>query len=217
MPTIIDRSPNLSPQPTPDRVLLENVSWQTYEALVRDVEHQPGLRLTYDRGYLEITTPLVPHERTKKLTGRMVEPLTEESNIEICSLGSLTCKRRDLERGLEPDQCYYIQNEPAVRGKTEIDFDRDRPPDLAIEIDISSSSLDRMAIYADLGVPELWRYDGSDVTIYCLENKVYRTCDRSPTFPRMTPDAIVRFLEMSQTMGETSWIRTFREWVRLGK
>ena len=217
MPTIIDRSPNLSPQPTPDRVLLENVSWQTYEALVRDVEYQPGLRLTYDRGYLEITNPLVPHERTKKLTGRMVETLTEESNIEIRSLGSLTCKRRDLERGLEPDQCYYIQNEPAVRGKAEIDFDRDRPPDLAIEIDISSSSLDRMAIYADLGVPELWRYDGNDVTIYRLENKVYRTCDRSPTFPQMTPDAIVRFLEMSQTMGETSWIRTFREWVRLGK
>ncbi|HIK30935.1 MAG TPA: Uma2 family endonuclease [Oscillatoriales cyanobacterium M59_W2019_021] len=214
MPTTIEIPKNPSPQPNADRILLESIAWETYEALVRDLESQPGLRLTYDRGRLEIMTPLVPHESCKKLTGRFIEALTEELEIEIRSLGSLTCKRRDLARGLEPDQCYYIQNELAVRGKDEIDFERDPPPDLAIEIDITNSSIDCMAIYAALGVPELWRYDGNRVIIYRLENQNYRECHRSPTFPQIAPVEILRFLEMSQTMGETSLLRSFRQWVR---
>lgn len=214
MSTTIDVTQHGSPQRTSDRILLERVSWNTYESLVRDLESQPGLRLTYDRGRLEIMTPLIPHESNKKLTGRFVEALTEELEIEIRSLGSLTCKRQDLARGLEPDQCYYIQNEPAVRGKDEIDFNQDPPPDLAIEIDMTSSSIDRMEIYAALGVPELWRYDGSCLIIYQLEDKNYRECDRSPAFPQITPAEILRFLEMSKTMGETSLLRSFRQWVK---
>ncbi|MBW4574570.1 MAG: Uma2 family endonuclease [Aphanothece sp. CMT-3BRIN-NPC111] len=197
-----------------NRVLLRNISWQTYEALVKELEAQPGIRLTYDRGQLEVMTPLIPHESNKKLIGRLVEALTEELSIEIRSLGSLTCKREDLARGLEPDQCYYIQNEQVVRGMQEIDFSQDPLPDLAIEIDITSSSINRMEIYADLGVPEVWRYDGKSLKIYILENKTYKECDASPTLPQLPPAEIVRFLELSKTMGETSWIRLFRQWVR---
>ncbi|MGK7875047.1 MAG: Uma2 family endonuclease [Xenococcaceae cyanobacterium] len=197
-----------------NRVLLSNISWQTYEALVRDLEAQPGTRLTYDRGMLEIMTPLIPHEKNKKLIGRLVENLTAELDIEICSLGSLTCKREDLKRGLEPDQCYYIQNELVVRNLSEIDFTKDPPPDLAIEIDITSSSLNRMEIYANLGVPELWHYDGKSLKIYQLEGNQYQECQVSSTLPQLPPAEVMGFLELKKTMGETSWIRSFRQWVR---
>ena len=121
-----------------NRVLISNVSWHTYESLLTDLEEQPGTKLTYDRGWLEIMTPLVSHESSKKLLGRFVEAATEELNIEMRSLGSLTCKRQDLERGIEPDQCYYMQNEAVMRGK-EVDLSVDPPPDLAIEVDITGS------------------------------------------------------------------------------
>ena len=197
-----------------NRFLLKNISWQTYEALLKDLESQRGIRLTYDRGLLEIMTPLAPHERNSRLIGRLVEALTEELNIEICSLGSLTCKREDLARGLEPDECYYIQNEPVIRSLEQIDLNQYPPPDLAIEIDITSSSINRLALYASLGVPEVWRYDGNRLIIYQLEGGEYRVCDRSSTFPLITSSEIIRFLELRKTTGETSLIRLFREWVR---
>lgn len=197
-----------------NRVLLENISWQTYESLLKDYEEQPGFRLTYDRGKLEIRTPLTPHESSKKLIGRFVEAATEELNVEIRSLGSLTCKREDLARGLEPDQCYYIQNERVVRELDQIDLSQDPPPDLAIEIDITSSSIDRLDIYVALGVPEVWRYNGSRLTILRLEGGEYKECESSPSLPQIPSSEVVRFLELRKTMGETSLIRLFRQWVR---
>jgi Uma2 family endonuclease len=199
---------------SPNRVLLRNISWQTYQDLLKDLEEQPGIRLTYDRGLLEIIAPSPPHENYKKVLGRFLETLTEELNIEIKSLGSLTCKREDLARGLEPDQCYYIQNESVVRTLDEIDLNQDPPPDLVIEIDITSSSINRLSLYAALGVPEVWRYDGRAMMIYQLEGERYQACDRSPTFPQITPAEITRFLELRKTIGETSLIRSFRQWVR---
>ncbi len=227
---------------SPDRVLLNHISWQTYQFLVKDfeqqpgmrltydrVEQQPGMRLTYDRGLLEIRMPLDPHETYRKLLGRLVEALTEELEVEIRSLGSRTCDREDLTRGLEPDQCYYIQNEQAVWDKEQIDLSKDPPPDLAIEIDITSSSINRLDIYADLGVSEVWRYDGQTLTMYCLENKQYQNCSSSIAFPLLTPSDIgsssiafplltpsdiERFLDFKKTTKENALIRSFREWVR---
>ena len=197
-----------------NRFLLKNISWQTYEALLKDMESQPGIRLTYDRGILEIMAPLDPHETYSTLIGRFVETLTEELNIEIRSLGSRTCKREDLARGLEPDECYYIQNELVVRHLEQIDLNQDPPPDLAIEIDITSSSINRLDLYAALGVPEVWRYDGSQLIIYQLQDGEYLVCANSPTFPQLTSSEIIRFLELRKTTGETSLSRLFRQWVR---
>lgn len=196
------------------QVLLENISWQTYQALLKDIEEQPGIRMTYDHGNLEIMAPLDPHEAYKKLLGRLVEAATEELNIEIRSLGSRTCSREDMARGLEPDQCYYIQHELDVRGKKQLDLNQDPPPDLVIEIDITNSSVNRMRLYEALQVPEVWRYDGNQLTIYCLENEKYQIRDRSEALPQLTPSQLVRFLKLAETMGETSLIRSFREWVR---
>jgi Uma2 family endonuclease len=194
--------------------LLKNISWQTYESLVNELAEQPGIRLTYDRGNLEIMTPSAPHEGSKKILGRFVESVSEELNIEIRSLGSLTCRREDLARGLEPDQCYYIQNENVVWDKEQIDLNQDPPPDLVVEIDVTSSSIDRLSLYASLGVPEVWRYDGNRLIIYQLEAQEYTERDVSPTFPFLSQVEMLRFLELRRTTKENALIRLFREWVR---
>ena len=195
-------------------ILLKNISWKTYESLLNELAQQPGIRLTYDRGNLEIMTPSAPHEGSKKILGRFVESVTEELNIEIRSLGSLTCRREDLERGLEPDQCYYIENEDVVWDKQQIDLNQDPPPDLVVEIDVTSSSIDRLSLYASLGVPEVWRYDGNRLIIYQLEAQEYAERDVSPTFPFLSQVDMLRFLELRRTTKENALLRLFREWVR---
>lgn len=195
-------------------VLLKNISWQTYESLVNELAEQAGIRLTYDRGTLEIMTPSAPHEGNKQILGRFVETVTEELNVEIRSLGSLTCRREDLLKGLEPDQCYYIDNERVVRDAEQIDLNEYPPPDLVIEIDITSSSINRMELYASLGVPEVWRYDGSRLIFYQLEGQEYVEREVSPHFPFLSPSEIMGFVERQKDVGETSMIRGFRQWVR---
>jgi Uma2 family endonuclease len=197
-----------------DRIILRGVSWTTYQALSRDLESEPGKRLTYDQGMLEIMVPLPPHEGYKKLMGRLVEVITEETETEIRSLRSTTWRRDDLKKGLEADECYYIQHEAAVRGKAEIDLTIDPPPDLAIEVDNTSSSMNRMEIYAALGVPEVWRYNGETLTIEHLVEGGYVAQEDSAVLPLLQRGDILRFLQTSQTMGETSWVREFRRWVR---
>lgn len=199
---------------SPDRVILRNISWQSYQSLVRDFESEPGLRLTYDDGTLEIRMPLDPHESFKKLLGRLIEAATEELDLEIRSLGSRTCDREDLSKGLEPDQCYYIQNEAQVRGVTQIDLGQFPSPDLAVEVDITSSSLNRFSIYAALEVPEVWRFDGESLTIYSLQAGEYRICDRSLALPILTAADVMRFLEQYSSIGENRLIKQFRQWIR---
>ena len=195
-------------------ILLTNISWKTYESLLNELTQQGGIRLTYDRGTLEIMTPLAPHEKYKKILGRFVESVSDELNVEICSLGALTCRREDLARGLEPDQCYYIQNENVVWDKEQIDLNQDPPPDLVVEIDVTSSSIDRLSLYASLGVPEVWRYDGNRLIIYQLEAQEYVERTVSPTFPFLSQVEMLRFLELRRTTKENALIRLFREWVR---
>ena len=195
-------------------ILLTNISWKTYESLLNELTEQGKIRLTYDRGNLEIMTPSAPHEKSGELLGNFVEVLTDELNVDICSLGSLTCKRQDLARGLEPDKCYYIQNEDVVWNKEQIDLNEDPPPDLAIEIDITSSSIDRLELYAILGVPEVWRYDGKRLIIYQLEGNEYAESEVSPTFPFLVKSEMLRFLELKKTTKEKALLRLFREWVR---
>jgi len=195
-------------------ILLKNISWKTYESLLNELAEQGGIRLTYDRGNLEIMTPSAPQVGSKKILSRFVESVSEELNIEICSLGSLTCRREDLARGLEPDQCYYIQNEDVVWDKEQIDLNQDPPPDLVVEIDVTSSSIDRLSLYASLGVSEVWRYDGNRLIIYQLEAQEYTERDVSPTFPFLSQVEMLRFLELRRTTKENALIRLFREWVR---
>ena len=194
-------------------VTLNNIRWETYQYLVQDSEEQPNKRLTYDRGILEIMTPLPEHEVYKKLIDRFVLVMVEEMNKEMRSLGSCTWSRQDLKQGLEPDECYYINHEEAVRGKLNIDLNFDPPPDLAIEIDITSSSLNRMSIYEALGVAEVWRFDGQFLSIYQLVDGIYQMSDKSGVFPFIKGEDIMRFLQQLEG-GEMALIKAFRTWVR---
>jgi Uma2 family endonuclease len=197
-----------------NRVVLNDVSWATFEALLADTDHRNSL-FTFDRGILEIMSPSFEHERLGRLIGRMIEAFTEEMGIPVCSGGSTTLKSELKKRGLEPDECYYVANESAVRGLDEIDLDVNPPPDLAIEIDISRSSLDKLGIYAALGFPEVWMCDGVNLRIYHLQSDgAYASQDLSPTFPALVPQSVLDFLARRNKSDETSLIKSFREWVR---
>jgi Uma2 family endonuclease len=202
------------PIPTASGVLLHNISWETYQSLVRELESQPGKRLTYDNGQLEIFMPLPPHERNKKYIARLVEIVTMTLPIEICSLGSCTWTSSDLGKGIEPDECYYIQNEAVIREKMAIDLSIDPPPDLAIEIDITSRSIPRLPIYSALGVPEIWRFDGKKMVLLALTNGQYQEIPVSIAIPILTPEILQHWLTQATIMGESSWANALQRWVR---
>jgi Uma2 family endonuclease len=193
--------------------LLEDVSWQTYERLVNEVNNR-NVRLTYDRGRLEIMSPSREHERYAHLLGRIVAILTEELDINMSGGGSMTFKRADVEKGLEPDDCYWIANEPLVREKMELDLTIVPPPDLAIEVDITRSHLNRHSVYAALGVPEIWCFDGQTILSYRLgESGECTVGSVSLTFPYLALEEVARFLLSDMAEGETRWAKRFRAWV----
>ncbi|MFN6571489.1 Uma2 family endonuclease [Dendronalium sp. ChiSLP03b] len=200
--------------PAEQRTVLHNISWETFEALLRDTGEDRGSRFAYDCGTLEIMTPLFEHENPKSNFGNFIIALAEELGIEIRSAGSTTLKRKILKRGIEPDTCYYIQNELAIRGRETLDLETDPPPDLAIEIDITSSSVNKFGIYSALGVPELWRYNGQDLKFYQLIEGQYVECEFSIAFPLVSVSDLSRFIQQSKTTGEITLLKSFRAWVR---
>ncbi|MBW4632176.1 MAG: Uma2 family endonuclease [Iphinoe sp. HA4291-MV1] len=196
------------------RVILQNISWQTFEKILEETGNHRTTRLAYDNRTLEIMTPLMPHEYNNRLLEHLVFALAEELNLNIKSIGSTTYKRKDLLRGVEPDSGFYIQNEPVMRQKKNLDLNQDPPPDLVIEVDYISASIDRMSIYLALGVSEVWRYDEPVMQIYQLQEGVYIPCDVSPTFANLPLTQIPQFLEESLKIGEIAMLRSFRIWVR---
>ena len=201
-------------QITPEnRVILKGVSWSTFKALLADVGDDRAWRIAYDRGVLEIRMPLEEHEEPKRLIESFVEAIVDELEIELRSLGSLTLEREDLTRAVEPDSCFYIQNESVVRGRN-INLPNDPPPDLAIESDYTNSSVNKDALYAALGVPELWRYQRQSLQVYQLVEGKYQKCDRSLAFPFLPVAEIPGFIEQSRTIGQRSAVRLFRQRIR---
>ena len=195
------------------RVLLENISWETYETLLEDIGKQ-HVRLTYDNGTLEIMTLSFGHEKYGSWIDRLIGMLTFELEIPISSGGSTTLKRKLKKKGLEPDECYWIQNEEKMRGKQDFDFQTDPPPDLAVEVDITSASLDRLPIYAAFKVPEVWRFDGERLHVYQLRQGKYRQRRQSPTFPFLPLDKFTESIRQCTEQDETSLLRSFVGWIR---
>ena len=197
----------------PEQIVhLSGISWQTYENLLAEIGDRQ-IRLTYNRGNLEIMVPSPEHERFKEVLGRFVETLAEELDVKIEPLGSTTFKRPELS-GKEPDKCFYIQNLSAVKGKKRIDMNQDPPPDLVVEIDITSRSENSLQVYADLRVPEVWIYNGSRLRINRLENGAYVEGELSLAFPSVAVLEIVRFLEQAETMDYLELVKAFRNWVK---
>jgi len=195
------------------RIVIPNIAWEVFEALA--ASDCAGTRFAYDKGLLEIMSPSIEHELLHRLLGRIVETLTEELNIAILSAGATTLKLEFKKRGLEPDECYYLANESRMRGKRELDLSMDPPPDLAIEVDLSRSSMNKLSIYADIGVPELWFHDGETLRVYRLQGEAgYVPQETSAAFPFLDLKEVERFIGRSESLGETAWIRSFRAWVR---
>lgn len=191
------------------RVVLDNISWSTYLAILSDAEGCRG-RITFDNGVLEIMSPSKLHEKIKTLIARMVETFTEEQRIECDSAGSTTFMREDVQRAFEPDECYYFANAAKVRDKDEIDLSIDPPPDLVIEIDISRSSVPKLDLYRTMGVPEVWRYRDARLMVFVLENNDYSEVEESAVLPGFPVARVQHFLDQRSELDESALIRLFR-------
>lgn len=199
--------------PPGQRLLLHDVSWAEFEAILEELGEHRGTRIAYDNGLLEIMAPLPEHESDKEIIGDLLKALLEELDIEFLTLGSTTFKHAEMLKGIEPEQCFYIQNELAVRGKKRLDLTVDPPPDLALEIDITSRT--HPETYAALGVPELWRRTGERLCLYQLQGDRYTEVNESPLFPGWPlRTEIPKYLEQSRTVGRNKAIKAFRQWVR---
>lgn len=194
---------------------MDDVSWNDYEELLADLGESYSARIFYDQGRMEIMSPASMHERPKNIVNVLVSVLRDELDIDIESLGSTTYKEEWKAKGAEPDDSFYIQNASAVMGKEEdLDLAHDPPPDLVIEVDRSSSSLNRFPIYAGLGVPEMWRVYHRRVRIWLLEDGNYQESQHSRAFPFLTADVISDFLEKGITGSSRKAAQEFREWIR---
>ena len=196
------------------RMVLEDVSWETYEHLLSDHLDSSAPRFTFDRGRLEIMRPSSEHEEYKQGLTMLVEMLADGLGIDIRNLGSTTFKRSQLERGFEADVCFYVQSAARMHGKTPIDPAVDPPPDLVIEIEVTAPALDKLPIYADFGVPEIWRYDGESLVILRLSGTAYIESDRSLAFPKASAEDISRLAQQSMSLKRSEWLAELRNWVR---
>lgn len=195
-------------------ILLSNVDWDTY-ILFSDRIGERNIRCNYNGVDLELMTISPEHERAKSLLARLLEALTVEMAIDIAGFGSMTCRRQDLAHGFEPDECYWIEHEPQVRGRDHIDLTRDPPPDLMLEVEISRSFVDRLALAARLGVPEIWRWNGDTLCVMLLRSDgQYSESERSRALPFLPIAEFARFLHRDTAQSDTRWMQSFLAWVR---
>ncbi|WP_036479546.1 Uma2 family endonuclease [Myxosarcina sp. GI1] len=199
--------------PPGQTVLLEDISWQEFEAILADLKEHRASRIAYDCGSLEIMTPLPEHENNKELIGDLIKVLLEELDIEFCPLGSTTFKNRVMAKGIEPDNCFYIQNEALIRGKKRIDLATDPPPDLAIEVDLTSRT--HLDLYEALGIKELWRFEEDKLQILVLVNGKYVESQISCHFSKLGAivEVISQYLQQCKIQGRNKGVKAFRNWI----
>lgn len=194
-------------------MLLKDVSWQEFEAILEELGEHRAARVAYENGILEFMTPLPEHEINKVFITNFVEILLEELDLEFLPLGSTTFKNQLMNKGIEPDNCFYIQNEAVVRGRDRLDLTVDPPPDLALEIDVTSRT--HLNIYEALGVPELWRFEKGKLQINFLKDGKYIESSYSLIFPNLPLTQVIpEYLQHCRNMGRNKTMRAFRAWVR---
>ncbi len=197
-----------------NRVILDHVSWDTFERILADIGDRRKTLFHYINSTLEIMSPLSLHEGSNRFIDDLIRAFSDELEIDLRKLGSLLMKIPDLKLGAEPDSCYYIQNEPIIRGKEVIIVGQDPAPDLVLEVDITNPSDRRLPIYALLAVPEVWRYDGYSLEFLALANGEYQPIEKSLSFPDLPAAIIVEYVQKRLTLGESGTLREFRKWVR---
>jgi Uma2 family endonuclease len=195
-------------------VVLSDVSWETYEDTIEEFNGKNNPRFYYEKGNLLIMSNSSEHEDIKDTLVYLIYIFTEEFRINARSLGSSTYQREDIERGFEPDSCFYFENEPLIRGVKRLDMTIHPAPDLIIEVDITSLSTNRQSIFAAFGVPEIWRFDGEKMQILKLEDSQYSEIQNSLALPKVTAEMLTEFLQKSETLSRLEWIDGVRTWAR---
>lgn len=199
--------------PPGHKLLLHDVTWEEFETILEELGESRSARIAYDKGILEIMTPLPEHEVGKLFITNFIEILLEELDIEFYPLGSTTFKSELLQQGIEPDNCFYIENEAKIRGKDRLDLTIDPPPDLVLEIEVTSRT--HPNIYQALGVPELWRFEKGKLQINILQNGQYIEVETSPNFPDFSLQEIIPdYLKQCKTEGRNKTMKAFRSLVQ---
>ena len=192
------------------RVVLRGLSWNAYLQILDSLPESRGARLTFDDGVLEITVPSELHEFSGRLIERFISTLVELMGLRMKTMGSTTMNYPHLKKGAEPDNAYYIQNQPLVKGR-DVDFSQDPPPDLVVEVDITHTDIAKNRFYSSLGVLEFWRFDEKVWRVYQLQEWVYIEVEVSPTFPQVPKDRLYAFLEEAKE-DEIEAVRSLRTW-----
>ena len=196
-------------------VVLSNVDWKTYTRLLKALDERPRLRLTYDRGELEIMVTSPEHEGDSTFLAQLIAVLAEAFALPMKSGGSTTMRRKSMKKGLEPDKCYWLANAAKIVGIKRLDLTIHPPPDLAIEVDVTSSSMNRTRIYAALRVPEVWRLDGDVLSFHQLSGKKYAEVPTSPTFAGVAPADLMAFVKQARgSANELVVVAAFRAWLQ---
>lgn len=205
---MIDRMPA-------DSVLIQHdVSWNDYEELLEAVGEASSLRISFDDGTLQIMTLSQRHEKYSTLIGRMVDRLSSFLRLKVLFYGSATMRKREKQKGVEPDACFYVHNASLVGTKDEIDFNTDPPPDVVVEIDLHHDSISKFPVYAALGVPEFWRYEGNVLTIYHLRGGHYQPSETSQSLPLLTSGILTEFLGRIPKEDQYEILLAFEEWLK---
>jgi len=195
-------------------LVVPNVSWKQYQDLLEDLVDRPGVRVSYDEGRLQVMTPSAEHEEYKDFIVRIAQALSEELGVPLETRGSATWTRSNIQKGVEPDACFYVANAYRVIGKRKINLESDPPPDVVVEIDLTNESLSKFSIYAALGVGEIWRYDGTRVQMYELKGETYIGTTESRCFPHLTCAVLLESLEFRKIHGQTEALQVLRRRIR---
>jgi Uma2 family endonuclease len=201
--------------PDGSTLLVPDVLWEEYELLLEELAERPHLRLSYDCGRLEIVSPSANHEKSAEFIDDLVRAYADALDLELEKLGHTTWKREALAKGAEADACYYVGNPERILGKDTLDLEIDPPPDIVLEIDITSNSRRKFPIYAGLGVPEIWTYDGDTVRFFELVDDKYIPISESPFLPKLTGQMLAEAIEVSKTRGQKTALDLFRKRIRV--
>jgi len=198
------------------RVVIRGLTWQSYQQILKALPEGRHARLIYDQGTLEITVPGEDHDFFARLIGLfiriLVEEFSESMGLDIKTMGSTTMNYPNLNKGAEPDEAFYIQNQPQVKGRN-VNFAEDPPPDIVVEVDITHTDINKNCFYASIGVPEFWRFNGQVLRIYQLQNQAYVEVENSPTFPNVPESKLYEFLEVCRT-SEVQASKSLRTWIQ---
>ncbi len=196
------------------KLILHSIGWDFYEQVLEQYQDSNEVHFAYDDGFLEVEVPLFEHERPGEILRDLIANICNEREIDYVSAGSTTFRQRAKAKGCEPDASFYIQNESRVRDLKSLNLTQDPPPDLVIEVDVTSPSLNKMPIYAALGVPEVWLYKGEKVVFFKLYGGVYQETSNSPAMPFLDNQTVNTFLEKGLSESSSKLIREIREWIK---